>query len=76
MKFSTEERDNDKWNDGNCARDYKAGWWYAKCHRANLNGLYVPENGKATNRGLSWYRWKERHESMKKTAMKMRQNMF
>ncbi|KAH8416936.1 hypothetical protein KR222_007192 [Zaprionus bogoriensis] len=28
--FSTYDRDNDKWH-GNCARSYKAGWWYNAC---------------------------------------------
>ena len=28
MKFSTPDRDNDKYSNSNCAQDYKGGWWY------------------------------------------------
>ncbi|XP_022236668.1 techylectin-5B-like, partial [Limulus polyphemus] len=28
MVFSTRDRDNEK----NCAKSYKGGWWYNKCH--------------------------------------------
>ncbi|KAH8391159.1 hypothetical protein KR215_008179, partial [Drosophila sulfurigaster] len=30
IKFSTIDRDNDI-GDGNCAMDYKSGWWYTNC---------------------------------------------
>ncbi|KAH8371220.1 hypothetical protein KR093_006649 [Drosophila rubida] len=31
QKFSTFDRENDSWPKGNCAVDYKAGWWYKAC---------------------------------------------
>lgn len=31
MKFSTPDRDNDKWNN-NCAQDFCSGWWFRKCY--------------------------------------------
>lgn len=32
MKFSTYDRDNDLWVDGNCASHYRqGGWWYKVC---------------------------------------------
>ncbi|ALC43036.1 maker637 [Drosophila busckii] len=32
MKFTTYDQDNDKWMDGNCAKDVRSGgWWYNNC---------------------------------------------
>ena len=36
MKFSTPDNDNDKWN-GNCAAQWKSGWWHNNCYRININ---------------------------------------
>ena len=36
MKFSTPDNDNDK-NKGNCAANYKSGWWYNDCCTINTN---------------------------------------
>ncbi|KAM9086455.1 fibrinogen alpha chain [Megaptera novaeangliae] len=41
MRFSTFDRDADKWED-NCAEVYGGGWWYNNCQAANLNGIYYP----------------------------------
>ncbi|XP_062135323.1 fibrinogen-like protein 1 isoform X2 [Drosophila sulfurigaster albostrigata] len=43
MKFTTFDRDNDKYGDGNCAVDYKSGWWYTKCSDCILNAPYGPD---------------------------------
>ncbi|KAM4626893.1 fibrinogen-like protein 1-like protein [Discoglossus pictus] len=36
MKFSTSDRDNDRW-DKNCAKENNGGWWFDSCHSALLN---------------------------------------
>ena len=45
MKFTTRDRDNDRWSNNNCALHphigYKAGgWWYNYCTRIFANGPY------------------------------------
>ena len=44
IQFSTYDNDNDKSTGGNCADDYKGGWWHNNCFYAYLNGLY-PQPG-------------------------------
>lgn len=41
MRFSTFDRDADRWEE-NCAEVYGGGWWYNGCQAANLNGVYYP----------------------------------
>ena len=44
MKFTTRDRDNDKWNHGNCAVDNAGGnaggWWYNSCTYTYPNHQY------------------------------------
>ncbi|XP_060656264.1 angiopoietin-related protein 7-like [Drosophila nasuta] len=40
LKFTTIDRDNDKFGDGNCAVEYKTGWWHNNCYDCNLNAPY------------------------------------
>lgn len=40
MRFTTRDKDNDVYEDANCAVLYKGGWWYSDCRAANPNGLY------------------------------------
>ena len=43
MKFTTRDRDNDKWNGRNCAVDdaggNAGGWWYNDCSHS-----YIPQS--------------------------------
>ncbi|XP_075466204.1 fibrinogen-like protein 1 [Ascaphus truei] len=72
MKFSTRDKDNDNY-EGNCAEEDKAGWWFNRCHTANLNGLYYkgPYTAK-TDDGIVWYTWHGWWYSLKSVAMKVR----
>ena len=37
MKFSTLDNDNDKRGGGNCAANFKSGWWHNNCFTININ---------------------------------------
>ena len=51
MSFTTRDRDNDLApNGGNCAHQWRGGWWYNYCHRSNLNGIW----SRANNEGMRW----------------------
>lgn len=40
MKFSTSDRDNDAYVNGNCAQSSKIGWWFNNCQDAFLSKYY------------------------------------
>ncbi|ALC39847.1 maker541 [Drosophila busckii] len=57
-KFSTPERDNDKFDRGNCAADTASGWWFNKCYYCNLNGVYVNTIIDEEHiRAIEWRKW-------------------
>ena len=43
--FTTKDKGNDN-SSQNCAHQYGGTFWYAGCHKANLNGFYL--NGSHT----------------------------
>ncbi|XP_072176407.1 ficolin-2-like [Diadema setosum] len=63
--FSTSDRDDT----GNCASQFRSGWWFKTCYWANLNGPY--NFGKKTH-FITWNNWKGRNLHLKSTEMKMR----
>ncbi|XP_042313623.1 fibrinogen beta chain-like [Sceloporus undulatus] len=78
MPFSTPDRDNDRFLTGSCAEESKSGWWFNRCHTANLNGLYY-KKGKYTassDNGVVWSTWRGLWYSLKYTAMKIRLPSF
>ena len=70
-EFSTHDQDNDERSWGNCAQYRRGAWWYGSCSQANLNGLYLGPK-KVTDTGLYWWKWKHRHEVLKRSEMKVR----
>ena len=68
--FSTKDRDNDS-SSGDCAQACTGAWWYINCHKSNLNGLYY-DSAEIGPKGVTWYYWKNKHESLKKSEMKIR----
>ncbi|KAL3832730.1 hypothetical protein ACJMK2_024346 [Sinanodonta woodiana] len=67
-RFSTIHRDNDGYS-GNCALSYQGGWWYAACHKSNLNGVYGSHQ---YGKGLNWHTTTGLYESLSFTEMKTR----
>ncbi|KAG9480020.1 hypothetical protein GDO78_011827, partial [Eleutherodactylus coqui] len=79
MKFSTYDRDSDKWEE-NCAEMYGGGWWYNNCQAANLNGIYYnggqydPRNNVPyeIENGIVWVLFKPADYSLKTVKIKIR----
>ena len=72
VKFSTRDNDNDQ-SGGNCALNWKGGWWYKSCAYANLNGRYLGK-GNTHYSGDHWRGWKM--DSLKEVEMKIRPSLF
>ncbi|KAF0296053.1 Ficolin-1 [Amphibalanus amphitrite] len=70
--FSTKDRDNDRYDTGSCSRRFRGGWWYQRCHTANLNGFYWRGTFTEYASGVSWYHWLGHQYSLKTTAMLLR----
>lgn len=78
MQFSTRDQDNDRYHQGSCAHENKAGWWFNRCHAANLNGKFY-RKGKYTGQydnGMVWGTWKGLWYSLRHTTMKVRPLVF
>ncbi|XP_028323231.1 fibrinogen like 1B [Gouania willdenowi] len=78
MQFSTRDQDNDRYHQGSCAQENKAGWWFNRCHAANLNGKFYRKGkykGQFDN-GVVWGTWKGLWYSLRHTTMKVRPLVF
>ena len=71
-RFSTVDRDQDATDKHHCARNHKAGWWFAGCHASNLNGPYLAGQHDSYADGVNWHSWKGYHYSLKTVTMKIR----
>ena len=73
-KFSTKDRDYDVYP-RSCARAFHGGWWYYNCHKSNLNGRYLNGPHSSSAGSVNWYAFR-RHNSLRKTEMKIRPRSF
>ncbi|XP_064115530.1 techylectin-5B-like [Macrobrachium nipponense] len=57
--FTANDRDNDLYDDGNCATYFSGGWWYDRCYDAHLNGVFpvVPDRQNASF--ITWWAHEE-----------------
>ncbi|XP_076824406.1 fibrinogen-like protein 1 [Clavelina lepadiformis] len=62
-RFSTPDVDNDENKNGNCARDYKSGWWFSYCGKSNLNGPYPKYRQPMTWGNIYWGNWRKENEN-------------
>uniref|UniRef100_A0A2C9K2F8 Fibrinogen C-terminal domain-containing protein n=1 Tax=Biomphalaria glabrata TaxID=6526 RepID=A0A2C9K2F8_BIOGL len=69
MKFSTPDRDNDIDDRRFCSQVYQAGWWYMKCHYANLNGH---SDSPTPFKGVTWTELTTGNYSLSSVEMKIR----
>uniref|UniRef100_W5L7T1 Fibrinogen like 1B n=1 Tax=Astyanax mexicanus TaxID=7994 RepID=W5L7T1_ASTMX len=78
MGFSTRDQDNDRYLQGSCAKENKGGWWYNRCHAANLNGRFYRGGTYTANHdnGVVWSTWKGLWYSLRQTSMKVRPAAF
>lgn len=67
MMFSTKDKDNDIHDSEDCAKKYRAGWWYSKCHCANPNGEYLSGNNTQFGVGITYRDWRGQLYSLKST---------
>ncbi|XP_073336053.1 fibrinogen like 1B [Pagrus major] len=78
MQFSTRDQDNDRYLQGSCATENEAGWWFNRCHAANLNGKFYRTGtykGQYDN-GVVWGTWRGLWYSLRHTTMKVRPLVF
>ncbi|XP_038071335.1 ficolin-2-like [Patiria miniata] len=74
--FTTQDEDNDKKTDGNCAQLFEGAWWFDRCHWSHLNGKYYPNGAPPLAHGVQWGShvvW-DSSISLKKTTMKIRES--
>ena len=72
MPFTTRDQNSGNQGGHNCAIKFKGSWWYKRCHRSNLNGLYLRGNHFTSANGVNWKDWKGYKYSLKRTEMKIR----
>ncbi len=73
--FSTPDRDNDLWPEGNCAVQHHGPWWHEDCFLSLLTGKYHTSWGPwySAPHGVVWYYWKGSYRySVPVTDMKIR----
>ncbi|XP_050100981.1 angiopoietin-related protein 1-like [Anopheles aquasalis] len=69
-KFSTKDRDNDGYTDGQCAHFNEGAWWHSMCTHANLNGPY---RNARTSKNMFWYDFIKNHHGLSFSRMMIRE---
>ena len=68
MKFSTKDRDHDKYRKS-CSHNWKGAWWYNVCHQTNPNGHNYNSKSAPNSEGIIYRDWKGFNHSMKSIRM-------
>ncbi|KAI8781033.1 BgiBsFReDn30 [Biomphalaria glabrata] len=69
MRFSTPDRVNDIDEKRFCSQIFQAGWWYLKCIRTNLNGIF---DSPTQSMGVTWSAITTSWHSLSSVEMKIR----
>lgn len=56
--FSTYDRDNDLWEDGNCAVSNGGGWWFNRCYLTTFTAPF-PTSADRSAKTIRWHNDKE-----------------
>ncbi|XP_053690696.1 fibrinogen C domain-containing protein 1-like [Sabethes cyaneus] len=70
--FTTIDKDNDWWKNGNCAQYNRGCWWYNNCGNSNLNGLYREGTGQNILHVMFWYGFPGSTNGLKRSRMMIR----
>ncbi|KAL7742371.1 hypothetical protein ACLKA6_019007 [Drosophila palustris] len=69
MKFTTFDKDNDKWDEGNCAIEGTGAWWYEECYQSQLTGTYKDND---FGKSVIWYHFRGSISPLKTAIMMIR----
>ena len=72
--FTTIDRDNDAWSDGNCAARYggHGGFWWRDCGDFTPNARYSHISSVPNYWGIHWRQWRRVDYSLKAVSMAFR----
>ncbi|XP_037726832.1 angiopoietin-related protein 7-like [Drosophila subpulchrella] len=72
QKFTTFDRNNNKYNYFNCPGDEWGGWWYKDCAHSRLNGKFYKEGRiRDNNNGITWGTWRDNDWTCSLTFVEM-----
>ena len=73
MKFTTIDKDNDEYVEGNCAQTHYGGWWYRSCHPVNLNGEMGNDG---IGKGIIWNSWRGYEYSLTGSTIMIQKKLY
>ncbi|XP_049549316.1 fibroleukin-like [Anopheles darlingi] len=69
MKFTTKDRDYDRYGSGQCAHYHEGAWWHKDCTFTNLNGRHVNTVERKT---MFWYPFTNKEQGLSFSRMMIR----
>ncbi|KAL7742355.1 hypothetical protein ACLKA6_018991 [Drosophila palustris] len=69
LKFTTFDKDNDYWEEENCAIQLTGAWWHNSCYHSQLTGTYKDSH---IGNGVNWNTFRGSEYSLKTAIMMIR----